>query len=330
VPKTVIIVNPKSAGGTAGKRWPETADTIGRIFPFDEAMTTAPGVATVLTRRALAEGAERVIALGGDGTINEVVNGFFDENGQPISTQAQFGIIPFGTGGDFRRTLNIPMDIAGAAKVIAAGQSKAVDVGKLTYTTHKRITASRMFINIASFGVSGVVDRMVNESSKRFGRLSFFIASTKATMSYKNQRVSMVFDDDESNPTIATVSTVAVANGQYFGGAMQVAPNAEVDDGQFDVVCMGDFGIRDLLMSGSRLYKGTHLTMDKVSSRRARIVAAETVEPGSIVEIDLDGENVGTLPARFEMRAGVLQILVPSTERDPALAASAPAHRRTV
>jgi YegS/Rv2252/BmrU family lipid kinase len=314
VAKTVIIVNPKSAGGSAGKRWSETADTIGRVFPFDEAMTTAPGVATVMTRRALAEGAERVIALGGDGTINEVVNGFFDEQGVAIAPNAQFGIIPFGTGGDFRRTFGIPTDVSVAARVIAAGATKLIDVGRISYTTRKRTVESRMFANIASFGVSGVVDRMVNESSKRFGRLSFAIATTRATLAYKNQRVSMVFDGDESRPVEATISTVAVANGQFFGGAMHVAPNAEIDDGLFDVICMGDFGFGDLVKSGSRLYKGTHLAMDKVSSRRARTMYAETIESGSIVEIDLDGENVGTLPATFTMCAGTLQMLVPDAE----------------
>src|SRR5215475_1247551 len=107
-PRTVVIVNPSSQGGKLGKRWPELADTIGRAFPFDEAITKAPGDATRLAREALRAGAERVVAIGGDGTINEVVNGFFDERGAPIAPAASFAVIPFGTGGDFRRSVNMP------------------------------------------------------------------------------------------------------------------------------------------------------------------------------------------------------------------------------
>jgi YegS/Rv2252/BmrU family lipid kinase len=313
VKRTVIIVNPRSAGGAAGKKWTQLADTIGRVLPFDEAITNHQGHATELARQALNEGADSVVALGGDGTINEVMNGFFDDKGEPLpqASTATFGVIPFGTGGDFRRTLNLPHDVAAAAKVIAAGHIKQCDVGCLHYTTAQGTPAVRMFINIASFGVSGEVDRMVNNSSKRLGRLSFFVATARATLGYKNQRVSMIFDGNESSPVEATISTVAVANGQFFGGAMHVAPHAEIDDGKFDVVCMGDFGFGDLLTSGRRLYKGSHLSMDKVSSRRATTLRAEPIESGSRIELDLDGENVGRLPATFSMVPGALRLLVP-------------------
>jgi diacylglycerol kinase family enzyme len=168
-----------------------------------------------------------------------------------------------------------------------------------------------MFANIASFGVSGVVDRLVNESGKKFGRLSFAVATARATWSYKNQRVQLIFDGKVNDRVEMTISTVAVSNGRYFGGAMMVAPEAEVDDGLFDVVAMGDFGFGDLVKSGRRLYKGTHLSMDKVTSRRARIVEAEPVEPGAVVELDVDGECPGRLPARFELLPGALWMVVP-------------------
>jgi YegS/Rv2252/BmrU family lipid kinase len=307
-PRTVVIVNPQSQGGKLGKRWPELADTLGRAFPFDEARTNAPGDATRLAREALRAGAERVIAVGGDGTINEVVNGFFDDDGVPISPRAAFGLVPYGTGGDFRRTMDIPIAIASAAAVIAADHRVRIDVGKLDYTTTAGGRARRMFANIASFGVSGVVDRLVNESGKKLGRLSFAVATARATWAYKNQRVQLRFDDGER--VELTINTVAVANGRYFGGAMMVAPNAEVDDGVFDVVALGDFHFGDLLKSGRRIYRGSHLTMDKVTSRRARTVDAEPIEPGAIVELDVDGECLGKLPARFELVPGALAMVV--------------------
>jgi YegS/Rv2252/BmrU family lipid kinase len=299
-PRTVLVVNPRSQGGRLGKQWKDIADTIGRAFPFDEAITEAPGDATRLTREALRGGAERVVAMGGDGTINEVVNGFFDEHGAPIAPDASFAVIPFGTGGDFRRTVHLPTELADAARVIAANHRRKIDVGKLEFTTTAGPRAVRMFANIASFGVSGVVDRLVNESGKKLGRLSFLVASARATWSYKNQRVQLVFDGGDR-----------VANGRYFGGGMMVAPHAELGDGQFDVVAMGDFGFGDLLKSGSRLYKGTHLTMDKVTSRRAKVVDAEPIDPGAVVELDVDGENPGRLPARFEIVPAALWLVAP-------------------
>jgi len=263
-------------------------------------------------RDALRRGAERIVVIGGDGTISEAVNGFFD-NGVAIAPDASFGLIPFGTGGDFRRTMEIPLEAADAAAVIARNHKKKIDLGKIELTQRDGTKTTRIFANIASFGVSGVVDRLVNESGKKLGRLSFALATARATWSYKNQRVSLTFDGRAQDRVEATINTVAIANGRYFGGAMMVAPNAEIDDGQFDVIAMGDFGFGDLVKSGRRLYKGTHLAMDKVTSRRARVVEAETVDPGAIVELDVDGEPLGKLPARFELLPGALWMVVPGT-----------------
>jgi len=307
-PRTVVIVNPQSQGGRLGKRWRDLEDTLGRAFPFEEAVTEGPGDATRLTREALRGGAERVVAIGGDGTINEVVNGFFD-GGVAVAPEASFAVIPFGTGGDFRRTIQMPTELKDAAAVIAANHRKKIDVGKLAFTTMAGGQATRMFANIASFGVSGVVDRLVNESGKKLGRMAFAVATARATWRYKNQRVQLVFDG--ADRVELTINTVAVANGRYFGGAMMVAPNAELDDGAFDVIAMGDFGFGDLMKSGRRLYKGTHLAMDKVTARRAKTVDAEPIEPGAIVELDVDGENPGKLPARFEVVPQALWVVVP-------------------
>jgi YegS/Rv2252/BmrU family lipid kinase len=307
-PRTILVVNPKSQGGRLGKRWKDVADTIGRAFPFEEAITQGPGDATRLTREALRGGAERVVAIGGDGTINEVVNGFFDD-GAAIAPEASFAVIPFGTGGDFRRTLGLPTELADAAQVIAANHRRKIDVGRLELTTMDGKREVRMFANIASFGVSGVVDRLVNESGKKLGRLGFALATARATWSYKNQRVQLVFDGKDR--VEMTINTVAVANGRYFGGAMKVAPDAELDDGMFDVIAMGDFGFGDLMKSGRRLYSGTHLAMDKVTARRARVVEAEPIDPGAVVELDVDGENPGKLPARFELVPAALWVVAP-------------------
>jgi YegS/Rv2252/BmrU family lipid kinase len=312
-PRTVVVVNPQSQGGATGKRWPELAIQIRRHFPFDDVMTTAVGDATRLTRDALRTGADRVIALGGDGTINEVVNGFFDDaTHAAIAPGAALGIIPLGTGGDFRRTLELPTGIEAAAAVVAADHRRALDVGRLDYTTPSGDAATRMFANIASFGVSGVVDRLVNQSKKRFGRLSFALATARAALSYDNQRVHLQFDGEPASAIDLTINTVAVANGRFFGGAMKIAPDALIDDGLFDVVCLGDLGVSDLLLRGRRVYKGTHLSMDKVSHRRARLVEATAIDLGGVVELDVDGENLGRLPARFTLLPRALSVVAPA------------------
>jgi YegS/Rv2252/BmrU family lipid kinase len=310
-PRTVVIVNPKSQGGKLGKRWTDVAETLGRAFPFDELVTQGVGDATRLTREALKSGAERIVAIGGDGTVNEVVNGFFDAD-KPINPEATLGLIPFGTGGDFRRTLGIPQDTTEAASVIAAGHRRKIDVGKLTFVATDGSPATRMFANIASFGVSGVVDRLVNESGKKLGgKLSFMFASVRATWSYKNQRVQLVFDGKERAEI--SINTVAVANGKYFGGGMKVAPAAELDDGTFEVVSIGDLGMGEVLAMSRKIYKGDHLAMDKVSVRRAKVVEAEGIEPGAVIELDVDGENPGRLPARFEVVPAALYVAVAAT-----------------
>jgi YegS/Rv2252/BmrU family lipid kinase len=308
-PRTVVIVNPKSQGGKLGKRWTDVAETLGRAFPFDEVMTQGVGDATRLAREALQAGAERIVAIGGDGTVNEVVNGFFVE-GKPIAPEATLGLIPYGTGGDFRRTIGVPMDIAEAAAVIAAGHRKKIDVGKLGFIDLEGKPATRMFANIASFGVSGVVDRLVNQSGKKLGgKLSFMFASVRATWSYKNQRVQLVLDDKDR--VEININTVAVANGKYFGGGMMVAPAAELDDGTFEVVSLGDLGMGEVLTMSRKIYKGEHLSMEKVSVRRAKVVVAEGLDPGANIELDVDGENPGRLPAKFEIVPAALWLAVP-------------------
>ncbi len=310
-PRTTVIANPKSQGGKLGKRWTEVAEHLQRVFPFDEQMTQGVGDATRLAREALKAGAERVVAIGGDGTVNEVVNGFF-EDGKPIAPDATFGLIPFGTGGDFRRTVGLPQDIADAAAAIAGGQRRKIDVGKLSFVATDGTPATRMFANIASFGVSGVVDRLVNESGKKLGgKLSFMFASVRATWSYKNQRVQITLDGKDRIDL--SINTVAVANGKFFGGGMKVAPDAELDDATFDVVAIGDLGMGEVLKMSRKIYKGDHLSMDKVSVRRAKVVEAEGIDPAAVIELDVDGENPGRLPARFEIVPAALWLAVPAS-----------------
>lgn len=305
MPGTVLVINPQSAGGKTERRWPELRAQIQEAFgPFDERFTAGAGDATTMTREALRGGAELVVAVGGDGTINECVNGFFDGDAA-VAPQAAFGVVPAGTGGDFIKTLGVPRDTTAAAAALKT-PARAIDVGRLRYLDDDGQPAVRHFINIASFGIGGLVDRYVNQSSKAFGgKLSFALATLKAGARYKNATVRLTLDG--GTPKEGKIYNVAVANGRYFGGGMKVAPDAALDDGWFDVVTLGDFGFGDLLLRGLDIYSGKHLTNPKVTVARARRVEAEPLG-GAEVLLDVDGEAPGRLPASFELLAGALRV----------------------
>jgi YegS/Rv2252/BmrU family lipid kinase len=306
MPGTVVVVNPRSAGGKTEKRWPQLREIIHEAYgPFEHRFTDAPGSATRLAREALQGGADLVVAMGGDGTINEVVNGFFD-GARAIAPSAAFGVLPAGTGGDFIKTLGTSKEVRTAAEQLKRSSPRAIDLGRLTFVAHDGTQQVRHFINIASFGISGVVDRYVNESSKTFGgTVSFAVATLKAGMQYKNATVRLVLDGGAARE--GKIYNVAVANGRYFGGGMKVAPEASLDDGLFDVITMGDFGFSDLLLRGLDIYSGKHVTNPKVTVHRAKKVEA-TPQDGVEVLLDVDGEQPGRLPATFEIITGGLKV----------------------
>ncbi len=306
--QTVVVVNPASANGRTGKRWPELAARLrARVDAFDVLFTEAPQQATSLTRAALEGGARRVVSVGGDGTHNEVVNGFF-RAGEAIAPEATLSIVPTGTGGDLRRTLGLPNDALEAIDLV--GQRPVTcDLGRLTYTAGDGSTAERLFVNIASFGVSGLVDKLVNTSSKALGgKASFLIGVGRAAIRYKNQRVRLTLDAGE--PFERTLYNGVVANARFFGGGMKVAPDADPTDGLFDVVVMGDLGTLDLARGLPKLYAGDHLGLPKIELHRARRVYAEPVDPEDEVLIDMDGEQPGRLPATFDLLPGALRLCV--------------------
>lgn len=304
------IVNPNSSHGRTGKAWPRLEAALSaRLGKVEVAMSTGPLDATARTREALGDGVDLVVAVGGDGTVNEVVNGFFAPPTGPenvaLRPQTALALLMSGTGGDFRKTFKIGTDVAEQVGRIADGQTRAIDVGRVDYTADDGSPGARYFINISSFGLGGVVVRAVNRAwlTKRIsGRFAFFWASTVALLKYKDPRVRMTVDDGE--PIEFAVNTGAVCNGQYFGGGMHVAPMARPDDGMFEVVVMHDLSKLDLLKDPNAIYRGEHLKHPNTMALRGRKVVA--VPLGSEVLIDADGEAPGRLPATFTLIPGGL------------------------
>ncbi len=300
--ETVAIVNPRSAGGATARLWPSLSGQLSAAFGrVDARFTDRPGAATRLTREALREGAKLVLSVGGDGTHNEVANGFFD-GAAPLAPEAALGIVPAGTGGDFRKSFGWAADPVEAIQRLRAGGRRRIDLGRLSFTAPDGTPALRHFVNVASFGIGGQVDDRVNRSSKILGgRLSFAVASFRALTTFHDQKIRLSLDGGA--PEEMTVTSVAVCNGQYFGGGMWVGPEAKVDDGLFDVTIWRGLGLADFVLRARRVYDGTHVSLPNTTLARARRVRAESDET---VLLDVDGEQPGRLPATFELLPGAL------------------------
>lgn len=304
--KTFFVVNPQSANGATGKRWAELSATIARtLSDCGVEFTRGPMDAARLARTAIKAGYECVVAVGGDGTINEVVNGFF-EDGKVINPMATLGVLPRGTGGDFRKTFDWSLDAAEAIKRLSTPQSRALDLGRVDFLGHDGQPQARYFANICSFGVSGLVDEEVNRTSKAFGgTLSFMWGSLKALSKFRDQKVRVQFDDQESE--LLSLTTLSVANGKYFGGGMKVAPEADVCDGWFDVVIWSGYDIKDFVLRSKGLYSGAHVNWPGTRVLRARKIVAESDET---VLIDCDGEQPGRLPCTMTMLPSAIRLKV--------------------
>lgn len=305
-----VVVNPRSASGRTRRSWSDLSRALSSSFPsFEFAFTRGRGDAPKLVREALCDGHHEIIAVGGDGTINEAVNGFFDANG-PTSPDAVFGFITSGTGGDFRKSFDIEAGLAeGLARLVSA-KVRRVDVGRVTCLGRGGGRVVRHFVNIASFGVSGLIVDSVNRAriAKLFGgSFAFAFHSAMAMTFFRPRGVRLILDNGFDE--IASVSMVAVANGKYFGGGMQVAPNAAVDDGLFDIIVMGTAkapGVAQI----KQIYSGDHVRNPAVRIMRAhKLVAAPiAANGGKPVLIETDGESTGMLPATFEILPRALNL----------------------
>ncbi len=292
-----FIVNPASANGSTERLWDQIERVIrSEIGDFESAFTTGANHATELARQALDDGYEMIVAVGGDGTVNEVVNGFFD-SGRPIKPDAVLGVLSRGTGSDFIKTMNIPKELEGAARVLKGKSVKRCDAGRITSRNADGKPVERYFVNIADFGVGGEAVERVNNTTKAFGGFLSFLYGTLATLwAYKGKTVRIRIDDNSE--VEKPINSVIIANGQYFGGGMWVAPNAEIDDGLFDIVVLDDMSFLESLANIPRLYKGTHLRHPKVECLRGKTLVADSDDD---VLIDVEGEHGGLLPARFEI-----------------------------
>ena len=305
--KPFLIVNPRSAAGKTGRQFDRIARAVrAALGEFECAFTRAPGDGVRLALEAVEAGGGLVVAVGGDGTASEVIDGL--ALAPPRDPDPLFGFIPRGTGGDLRRTLGIPEALDEAARTLAGRGQIVCDLGRIEFLDHGGVRRVRHFANVAGAGIAGVVSGAVNRGL-RFGsgRLSFMLASARALLRWRDQPVRWRAD---GGPWVEeSITSLSVCNGRFFGGGMQVAPAARMDDGLFDVVVWSGLGISDFVTKKRKLYDGTHIELPNTRVLRARTVEAEPVG-GARLLLDVDGEQPGMLPARFEILPGALRVRV--------------------
>jgi YegS/Rv2252/BmrU family lipid kinase len=303
---TLVIVNPRSANGSTGRRWPEIERRLRAALPaFDTVFTEHANHATELAREGAANH-EQVVLVGGDGTINEVVNGLLADD-RPVREDLVLAIVPRGTGADFVRTMGIPHDLEAAIQRLTTGTPREVDVAKIRYHGFDGSEQVRYFINQASVGMGPVVCMEVNRSSKRLGgRLSFMRGILIASFRYRSQPVLIFVDGGP--PEEILLRNLWVANGRFSGGGICAAPRARPDDGLLDVVRAPELGFWQQALSMRRLRSGAFVNDPRVGYATARRVEVQPAGPVALY-IEVEGEPIGSIPATFEMLDAHLKVL---------------------
>ena len=315
MPLPLVVVNPESAGGATGRAWPAIASDLRSHFgAFTIAFTEKSAQGVALASEAARRGVRLIIACGGDGTISEVANGIL-ESGK----EAELGILPSGTGGDFRRTIEIPTRTRDAAQILRRGQTRLIDVGRVTYENTSGSEDSRYFIGVASFGMSAAVIERVKEKGPGVpakatkwlsGQVAFGSSMLQTAMQSPAVKVVVKLDDEHERHL--TVANFCIANARYFGGGMKIAPEARLTDGKFDVISIGDLGTRKILTNAPRIYLGSHLSMDQVHHAFACKVLARPAAKNDVIPIEIDGELPGQLPATFQILPRALRVRCPA------------------
>jgi diacylglycerol kinase (ATP) len=302
-----VVVNPAAGGGRLSAAWPQLAAMLERrLGPLSVLTTRASGDGRDLAAQHVRNGAALVIAAGGDGTANEVVDGLLLAGGG-----AELGVISVGTGRDFVRTLGGHVDLAAAVEAIGSGRTRRIDAGRVTYRGDDGQTGTRHFLNVASLGVSGPTVRKVNASKQGrqvHGKLAFYYHTVAELLRYRAQHVRVRFDDGEAIGV--RTALVVAANGRYFGSGMMIAPDAAIDDGLFDVLVYRAESKLRMILDFNLIYRGAHISLPRVMLKRCRWVEIEPLGDATVNSaiIEVDGESPGRIPARFEVLPGALTL----------------------
>jgi YegS/Rv2252/BmrU family lipid kinase len=263
-------------------------------------LSEEPGQLAALADQAVREGATRLVVVGGDGSVHEVVNGIAEADG------VELAVIPRGTGFDFARSLGISRDLDAAIETALSGELREIDLGLVSFRSWAGHDSRAYFANVGSAGISGAIAKRANETSKAFGgKVSYYWSTLAVYAGWQTGEMRVSVDEEIRGGRMIDLQ---VANGRYVAGGMMLCPEAEPDDGVFDVLLIGDVTTRDLLFVLPKTYRGKHLPHARLELLRGRVVTVDADEP---LPVELDGEQPGTTPARFEILPRALRLRVP-------------------
>ena len=303
--KTVFIVNPRAGNGAAAEKWRAMCRLVEeQLGPFTACFTEREGDATLLTREHLAAGAGLIIGVGGDGTLNEIINGFM-EIPPTVCREARLGVVPFGTGSDFARIILKSPSPRRALQIIQEGYTRSLDMGRVQFSNHDGASEVRYFHNIVSFGTGGEVAFHVNSHSKVGGAFLSFLRSTLICLMRHGARRICLSCDGRAEEFV--VRNIVVANGRYHGGGMCVAPEALADDGLLHVTVIGALSLPEMLLNIAKFYNGRIKEIRKVITLTARHIEATSTQD---IRIDADGEQPGWLPVVIDILPHALPVIV--------------------
>jgi len=294
----LAVLNPISGQGRAMHHRHEIEAVLRRHgIDFALEISDRPGHAIEIVSRAIESGCRHVLAVGGDGTVNECANGIFRQSVVPTD-EVTLGVMPIGTGNDWARTHRIPKDYAAVAALMAAGASRLHDAGLAEFGGG----GNRYFINVAGIGFDAHVVEALPD--RTLGPMAYLVGLAKGLLTYDAVSLGLTFGDRKID-TRAFVLFFAI--GRYCGNGMNVAPLAEVDDGLFDITLVQELSRWEVLKSLRRLFDGTLLTHPKVIALRE---PAAQVEAGP-VPVEADGELIGHAPVRFSILPRALRVITP-------------------
>lgn len=303
---TRAIINPVAGAGRARRIWPDLQARLRTVIPnLSVRWTSASGDATSLTRAALRNGIDRVLAVGGDGTFHEVINGFFAPDGRPLSPSAILVPIAVGTGTDFCRATDLPSGLE-AVERLRRERMRTIDLLRLEYTTPETEHLSRFAANVVSFGISSRVARSVNRGGGILGGpLRYLGALLRALAFHRPVQATLTLDGSPLNAS--SIHLGAIANGSTFGGGIRIASTAHVDDGMLDVTILHDVSALHLLRHLPRFYNGTHSALDGVTTAQGRCLTVHSHQ-NEPVWVEADGEVIGRLPLTVEIVPDALRL----------------------
>lgn len=309
--KWLVVVNPKASVGKSGKDWPQIRQIlINDGIEFDDVLTEYPRHAIEIVRNAIVEkGYRKFIAVGGDGTNNEVINGIFTQDTVP-TTEITMAAMPIGTGNDWRRTFDIPLEYDKVAKIIKAGHTYAHDIGKLTYYDDGN-TGIRYFLNAAGTGLDEMVCHSTNRMKQqgKGGTIRYLISLVKCMLTYKVTRIQLTIDDELVFDDY--ILNLSIGNGRFNGGGMMTMPKAIPNDGLFDVTVIKKVSIFKFAANVKNVYDGSFIKkIDEVKTFRGKRIHIVSIPPHSL-KVETEGENLNNSPFDFEVLPKAINMVIP-------------------